>query len=325
MRSWRCRRPGSTSTSRSASRSARTATSWSSPARPRRGPANRIAAFVAALQAELALRADDLDARFGPPGSATRPPLDTVYLGGGTPTLLPPTTIAGAARHGPSAVRDRGRRRGHDRGQPGPGRARRRGRPGSVRHQPDLVRRPEPRFGRAATARSPPSARPRRRRRRRRPASGGIGSVNLDLLYDVPDGSLATWIDTLEAALELRPGSPVALRPDPRRPRRRGPDRRRRRPPPDDPRSPPLARPRDPRPGRGSRRRPVPPRRRIGSRTTAGAATRSATGPAPATRAATTSATGSAGRTRRSGPGPTPSTGRPDAGTPPTSDATSER
>ena len=59
-----------------------------------RGPANRIATLAAALGTELELRADALDERFGPPGSATRPPLDTVYLGGGTPTLLPSEAVA---------------------------------------------------------------------------------------------------------------------------------------------------------------------------------------------------------------------------------------
>ena len=34
---------------------------------------------------------------------------------------------------------------------------------------------------------------------------GGIGSVSLDLLYDVPDASLGAWIDTLDAALALEP------------------------------------------------------------------------------------------------------------------------
>jgi len=55
----------------------------------------------------------------------------------------------------------------------------------------------------------------RRLGRRHRPADvssavagardGGIRSINLDLLYDIPDGSLATWIETLELALELAP------------------------------------------------------------------------------------------------------------------------
>jgi coproporphyrinogen III oxidase-like Fe-S oxidoreductase len=49
-----------------------------------RGPRARIEAFIAALLVELDLRADALDAAF-PDG---RPPLETVYLGGGTPSML---------------------------------------------------------------------------------------------------------------------------------------------------------------------------------------------------------------------------------------------
>ena len=54
-----------------------------------RGPAARVEAFTGALLTELSLRAGALDAAF-----ATRPALDTVYLGGGTPTLLPAESIA---------------------------------------------------------------------------------------------------------------------------------------------------------------------------------------------------------------------------------------
>ena len=82
-------RSRSTSTSRSASRSARTATSWSSPGRRRAARRNRVGAFLEALMRELELRADALDAAFGPPGADGRPALETVYLGGGTPSLLP--------------------------------------------------------------------------------------------------------------------------------------------------------------------------------------------------------------------------------------------
>jgi oxygen-independent coproporphyrinogen-3 oxidase len=35
--------------------------------------------------------------------------------------------------------------------------------------------------------------------------AAGIRSINLDLLYDVPDGSLRMWIDTLERALAIGP------------------------------------------------------------------------------------------------------------------------
>jgi oxygen-independent coproporphyrinogen-3 oxidase len=35
--------------------------------------------------------------------------------------------------------------------------------------------------------------------------AAGIGSISLDLLYDLPDASLADWMETLEAALTLKP------------------------------------------------------------------------------------------------------------------------
>ena len=71
-----------------------------------RGPSNRIDAFLAALETEIDLRADALDAIFGRPSApsssgvsgamspGTRPPLDTLYIGGGTPSLLPDEAIA---------------------------------------------------------------------------------------------------------------------------------------------------------------------------------------------------------------------------------------
>jgi oxygen-independent coproporphyrinogen-3 oxidase len=59
-----------------------------------RGPRSRVEPFLRALRAELALRADVLDARWGAPGSPGRPPLATVYLGGGTPSLVPAKAIA---------------------------------------------------------------------------------------------------------------------------------------------------------------------------------------------------------------------------------------
>jgi coproporphyrinogen III oxidase-like Fe-S oxidoreductase len=60
--------------------------------REARGPSNRIVTFVTALETELRLRADALDDRWGGPGF--RPPLQSLYLGGGTPSLLPAATIA---------------------------------------------------------------------------------------------------------------------------------------------------------------------------------------------------------------------------------------
>ena len=70
-----------------------------------RGPRNRVLAFVNALLVELDLRADVLDERFGRPGRAVgrRPSLGSLYIGGGTPSLLPADALA--------AIIDRVRRR----------------------------------------------------------------------------------------------------------------------------------------------------------------------------------------------------------------------
>jgi oxygen-independent coproporphyrinogen-3 oxidase len=169
-----------------------------------RGPSNRIAALAAALTTELGLRADALDERFGKPGTASRPPLDTVYLGGGTPTLLDADIIKDLL----ATIRDRfGIARDAEvtiEANPGPDE---RGDPAALAAAG--INRIS--FG----AQSLDAAELRRLGRRHRPGdvadavagarAGGIASVNLDLLYDVPDGSLVTWIDTLERALELAP------------------------------------------------------------------------------------------------------------------------
>ena len=169
-----------------------------------RGPTNRIAAFVAALRAEIALRADALALRFGPPGSRSRPPLETVYLGGGTPTLLPADAVAGLleligeqfgvadgaevtieANPGPDERGDAGAlaRAGINRISFG---------------AQSLDRRELRRLGRRHRVSDVADAVEEAR-------EGGIASINLDLLYDVPGASLDTWIDTLEAALDLEP------------------------------------------------------------------------------------------------------------------------
>jgi oxygen-independent coproporphyrinogen III oxidase len=171
-----------------------------------RGPANRIGALVAALATELELRADALDAAFGPPGTSptTRPPLETVYLGGGTPTLVPADVLASLL----ATVR---RRFGIApdaevtiEANPGPDE---RGDATALRDAG--INRIS--FG----AQSLDQAELKRLGRRHRPAdvadavaaarAGGIGSVNLDLLYDVPDGSLTSWMETLDTALTLEP------------------------------------------------------------------------------------------------------------------------
>ena len=110
-----------------------------------RGPTNRIAAFVAALRAEIALRADALDAalrtsRARGRARRSRPSISAA----GRRRCCRPTTSRACSTLIRRAVRRRRRRRDHDRGEPRAGRARRRGGPGPGRDQPDLVRRPEP-------------------------------------------------------------------------------------------------------------------------------------------------------------------------------------
>jgi putative oxygen-independent coproporphyrinogen III oxidase len=170
--------------------------------REARGPANRVGAFVAALEVELRLRADALDQRWGGPGR--RQPLASLYLGGGTPSLLPATTLAhlielvrqqfglagdaevtlevnpGADERGDAgAIRDAGVTRLSIGAQSfAVGELRRLGR----RHSPVDI---------ADTVAAARAAR--------------IPSIGLDLLYDVPGGSLATWSRTLGAALRLEP------------------------------------------------------------------------------------------------------------------------
>ncbi len=183
--------------------------------RAARGPASQVDRFVDALGVELGLRADALDERWGPPGppdwpvppgpaTRVRPPLETLYLGGGTPSLLPAAAIArlielvrrrfGLAENAEITLEanpgpdERGdapamRAAGVTRLSVGaqsfvPAELRSLGR----RHGPNDV---------AATVRVARDA--------------GIESVSLDLLYDVPGQTLATWEHSLDAALALEP------------------------------------------------------------------------------------------------------------------------
>jgi len=167
-----------------------------------RGPSNRLAAYAAALETEIGLRADALDARFGPPGGAGRPALDSVYLGGGTPSLLPPAKLGRIL----DLVNQRfGINPGAEitiEANPGPDER------GDARA---FVRMGVTRISFGAQSFNPVEL--RRLGRRHRPAhvadavdiarGAGIGSINLDLLYDVPDSSLVSWMETLDAALAM--------------------------------------------------------------------------------------------------------------------------
>jgi oxygen-independent coproporphyrinogen-3 oxidase len=164
-----------------------------------RGPKAEPERLYGALERELELRADALEARFGP-----RPPLDSLYFGGGTPSLLSAewlerllatvrrryglasdAEVTLEANPGPDERGDAAAfaAAGINRVSFGaqsldPGELRRLGR----RHSPEDV------TATVALARA-----------------AGIGSINLDLLYDLPGQTVAGWEATLRAALDLGP------------------------------------------------------------------------------------------------------------------------
>jgi putative oxygen-independent coproporphyrinogen III oxidase len=165
-----------------------------------RGPTARVDVFLAALQSELELRADALDEAFG----MIRPPLATVYLGGGTPSLLPADAIASvlariATRFGLAADAEV-----TIEANPGPDE---RGDAAALRlagvnrlslgaqSLADNELRQLGRRHRAADVADAVNA----------ARDGGISSVSLDLLYDIPDSSIDSWMATLDAALVLEP------------------------------------------------------------------------------------------------------------------------
>ena len=199
-----------------------------------RGPRARTERLYEAVGRELEMRADALDERFGRPDGRGRPdeggrpdaggprrPLDTVYFGGGTPSLVPAewlerlmatvrrryglapdAEVTLEANPGPDERGDMAafaaagvNRVSFGAQSMNDGELRRLGR----RHSP----------GDVATAVA-------------RARAAGIGSVNLDLLYDVPGQTVAGWEATPAGRPRSPLGPPLALRADARRPRRRG-------------------------------------------------------------------------------------------------------
>ena len=169
-----------------------------------RGPRSRIGQFLDALIVEIELRADALDRTFGEPGTRRRPPLSSVYLGGGTPSLLPPDEVErilarvrerfGIAEDAEITIES----------NPGP----------DERGDPAALRRAGvTRISFGAQSFDDTELRKLGRRHRARHVADavagarevGIASINLDLLYDIPDTDLPTWMTTLDVALALEP------------------------------------------------------------------------------------------------------------------------
>jgi oxygen-independent coproporphyrinogen III oxidase len=172
--------------------------------RSARGQASRVPSFLEALHTEIDLRADGLDAAHGPPAAAGRPALDSVYLGGGTPSLLAPRDVADVLAR---VARRFGVAPGAEitlEANPGP------------EEVGDLAG-----FRAAGVTRLSLGAQAmdeqtlRRLGRRHRPSDvvaavalarrAGFGSLSLDLLTDLPGQVEAHWRRTLATALELGP------------------------------------------------------------------------------------------------------------------------
>jgi len=165
-----------------------------------RGPRNRIEALLAAVHVELCLRADTTDEYFG----ADRAPLRSVYLGGGTPSLMSAAQVAGLL----TAVDDR-------LGIATEAEVTLEANPGSD-ELGDLAGFRAAGVNRISIgAQSLEDGELRRLGRRHRAADvvaavkaardAGLGSVSLDLLTDIPGQTLGTWRATLETALASAP------------------------------------------------------------------------------------------------------------------------
>jgi len=165
-----------------------------------RGPTSQMDAFVAAVLAELELRADALDERFGPARAA----LTSVYLGGGTPSLLSAAAIAALLERvdrrfgiAPGAEMTMEANPGPtDRGDLAGFRA------AGVNRLSFGVQSLDPlelqRLGRRHTPADVSDAVAAAR-------AAGFSVISLDLLYDVPGQTVASWKATLDGAIALAP------------------------------------------------------------------------------------------------------------------------
>jgi oxygen-independent coproporphyrinogen-3 oxidase len=165
-----------------------------------RGPQARIDAFVRALETEIDLRADALDAADG----GDRPALESLFLGGGTPSLLEPGVVARIVARVAERFGLQDDAEVTLEANPGPDE---RGDPAAwveagvtrlsfgAQSMDDLQLK---RLGRRHHAADVGDA-------VRAARAAGVGSISLDLLYDIPDQSVMSWMTTLDAAIDLRP------------------------------------------------------------------------------------------------------------------------
>jgi len=163
-----------------------------------RGSRNRIDVLVDALIVEIGLRAA------AEPADPARRPLSTVYLGGGTPSLVPAAAlerILGAIRTSYGIAPDAEITL---EANPGPD------------ERGDPVAQVALGINRLSLGAQSFATGELKRLGRRHSASdigvaliaareAGIGSINLDLLYDVPGQTLGSWADGLERAVALAP------------------------------------------------------------------------------------------------------------------------
>jgi coproporphyrinogen III oxidase-like Fe-S oxidoreductase len=165
-----------------------------------RGPRSSVGRYLAAVEAELELRADALEDRFG----RARPPLASLYLGGGTPSLL---TAAAIGRLIDLVRRRYGLARDAEvtlEANPGPDE---RGDAAALRDAGVT------RISYGAQSLDDGELRALGRRHRAGDVAlavaaardAGIPSISLDLLYDVPGQAPERWDRTLDAALALEP------------------------------------------------------------------------------------------------------------------------
>ena len=172
------------------------------------GPRSRMGGYLRAVEREIDLRATANDKAFGTLGSAlrdgTRAPLESLYLGGGTPSLLPEEALAALI----ARVRDRfGLADGAEvtlECNPGAderGDARAAVQAGVTRFSigvqsmdtaalRDLGRRHGPEDAMASVAAV---------------RAAGAASVSIDLLADLPNASLESWAASLSDAIALNP------------------------------------------------------------------------------------------------------------------------